>query len=181
MPNTAWPEPDGAAARRLARALAAALGSAAVADRRGVLGEPLCLYRIPLHEGELRFDVRVSDTACVVEGKHPRRDVLPVTLAASFGEPRYANTERAADLSAALGVHVYLPPEPGWDDAARVLRDPPLDDIIRRIDWTRVRRMSLFTTCLEALLGVDDVDRCAAQVRLLRDLLSAASRLAPPR
>jgi hypothetical protein len=177
MTGAAWPEPDRGLARENARRLAALLGSTAVAQRRGVLGEPLCLYRIPLHADELRLDVRVSDRACVLEGKRP--GAAPATLSVALRERRYANTEHAADLSRSLGVDAFLPPEDGWRATAEALLQPPLHALIREIDWDCVRRVALFDIHLDALLSLEDVERCAGQVQLLRTLLATAVQLAP--
>lgn len=172
---TTWPEPDRRLARENARQLAALLGCEAASQRRGVLGEPLCLYRIPLHADALRFDVRVSDRACVLEGKHP--GAAPATLSVALRQRRYANTEPAAELSRALGVDAFLPPEDGWRDAADALLQPPLLTLIRGIDWDCVQRVALFDIHLNALLSLPDVEGCAGQIQLLRTLLVTTFQL----
>lgn len=178
-PRGVWPDPDRAVAKAHAHALAALLGSRAVAQRRGVIGEPLCLYAIPLHDGEFWFTVRVSDRACVVDARHRRQSAIPVTLAIALGEPAYGSTARAEELSRMIGMDVFAPPEPGWMDAARTLLDAAVRPVVAEIDRALVRRVALYNTQLDALIDLQDVERCAEQVAVLRRLLSVASEAAP--
>lgn len=174
-----WPDPDRAVAKAHAQALAERLGSRAVAQRRGVIGEPLCLYAIPLHDEDFWFTVRVSDRACVIDARHRRQAAITVTLAVALGEPAYGSTEPAPELSSAIGMAVYAPPEPGWMDAARTLLDPALRPVLREIDGGLVRRAALYNTQLDALIEIQSIERCAEQVAVLRRLLLAVFRAAP--
>jgi hypothetical protein len=177
--RTVGPDPDRAVAKAHAQALAGLLGSRAVAQRRGVIGEPLCLYAVPLHDADFWFTVRVSDRACVMDARHRRQAAIPVTLAAALGEPSYGSTERAEELSEVIGMDVFVPAEPGWRAAARTLLDPALLPVLSQIDESVVRRVALYNTHLDARLDLQFVERCAEQVAVLRRLLLAAFEAAP--
>jgi hypothetical protein len=173
------PDPDRAVAKAHAQALAGLLGARAVAQRRGVIGEPLCLYAIALHDEEFWFTVRVSDRACVIDARHRRQSAIPVTLAVALGEPAYGSTQPAPELSKAIGMEVFAPPEPGWMDAARTLLDPALRPVLAEFDAAMVRRVALYNTQLDALIGMQSIERCAEQVAVLRRLLLAVFDAAP--
>ncbi|HST57791.1 MAG TPA: hypothetical protein VLK84_03815 [Longimicrobium sp.] len=166
-------------AKAHAQALAELLGSRAVAQRRGVIGEPLCLYAIPLHDEAFWFTVRVSDRACVIDARHRRQAAIPVTLAVALGEPSYGSTEPAPELSSAIGMEAFAPPEPGWMEAARTLLDPALRAVLAEIDGSVVRRVALYNTQLDALIDLQSVEQCAEQVGVLRRLLLAVFNAAP--
>lgn len=175
---TVWPDPDRTVAKAHAQALAGLLRSKAVSQRRGVIGEPLCLYAVPLHDEEFWFTVRVSDRACVIDARHRRQSAIPVTFAAALGEPAYANTERVAELSRAVGVDVFTPTEPEWRDRAGLLLHPLLRPVLAEADWTIVRRAALHNVQLDALIDLQHPERAAEQVLVLRRLLLAAFQAA---
>ena len=150
-----------------------------MAQRRGVIGEPLCLYAIRLHDEAFWFTVRVSDRACVIDARHRRQSAIPVTLAVALGEPAYGSTEPAPELSAALGMAVFAPPERGWMDAARTLLHPAPHAALGEIDGAIVGRVALYNTQLDALIEIQSIERCAEQIGVLRRLLRAVFEAAP--
>lgn len=170
--------PDPAVARRNAKALAEALGSRAVAKRHGVLGEPLCLYNVPLHGDGFWFNVGVSDTACVIEARLQKQPAPEATFAVALGEPWYGSTEPSAELSEATEADVFVPPAPEWREAARLLLLAPLRRLVEEVDWSVVHRVALYDVHLRALLAVDSLPRCACEIQLLRRLLIVSHQLA---
>lgn len=168
------------AARLLARGMASALGSTATARRRGVLGEPLCLYRVPVADENFSFSVGVSEGACVVEGRHRRESAIPVTFAAAFQRPLQGNTLQVPELSAVVGCSVYVPPEGAWRAAANLLLATPVLAEARQIDWTHVIEMSLYNVYVRAVIRARDVQRAAAQVRAIQALVHGVCICAPP-
>ncbi len=176
--SVVWPDPDRAVAREAARTLAGLLGSRAVSQRRGVLGEPLCLYAVPLHAEEFWFNVRVSERACVVEARHRRHFTLPATFSVALGQPYYGNTERSAELSGPAGAEVFVRAEPEWQVRAGLLLHPHLRPLLAELDWTVVRRVALYDIQLNALLDLNDLEAAAEQIRVLRRLLLSTFRVA---
>jgi hypothetical protein len=172
--------PDPVAARLLARGMAAALGSRATARRRRVLGEPLCMYRVPVPDEHFVFSVGVSEGACVVEGRHRRESALPVTFAVAFRRPQQGNTLEVPELSAAVGCSVYVPPEGTWPAAASLLLRAPVLAEARRIDWTGVVEMSLYDVYVRAVVRTQDARGVAAQVRAIQALAHRVCISAPP-
>ena len=164
-------DPDPMAARLLARGIASELDSKSITKRRGVLGEPLCLYRVPIPDERFSLSVGVSEGACVIEGRHRQESSVPVTFAAAFQRPRYGNTLHVPELSAAVGCNVFVPPDGHWPTAASLLLRAPVLARARQLDWTSIVIMSLCNVYVDAVILARDVQRAATQVRTIQALL----------
>jgi hypothetical protein len=172
---------DREAARVNALEIARLVGSKAVANKRHVIGEPYCHYKVAMHTRDFWFTVFVSRNAYVVRGnlKRPTKKVcnglngFNVYVKAKpdyWGAPK---CKRMVRTSKKLKAPVYVPDYEDENFVHRILFRRPIAKLLKRIDF------SVFTECdfgilqLTAVVPLTSPARCVEQSTFLRALLVA--------
>jgi hypothetical protein len=171
--NNSPEPPDRVIARGHSVVLAGLLNSKAISYRRRILGEPVCLYRIPFHTEEFWFKVLISDTDYIFSGEHRKGDAFsaPFCAAIKHGWRNLQVTERLTTLSAKLGFSVYTIKGSSESIVFKKLLEPHTHKLLSQIDLYPIRLFFINSVQIHFISELISPEHCAHQIRLLRELL----------
>lgn len=167
---------DPKVAKKNASEVAKLLGSKVVANKKVVLNESYCPFRIAIQSKQFRCFVFVSDVQCrfTAECLVPRSQVGNACFFVSLKIPApemFAKT-RVGELSTKLGVDVYRQPFSSDGEVAGALLAKRTWDLLRRVDFNHVSQIRLSPIQLGVSYSFQSVTLCAQNALLFRDLIS---------
>lgn len=171
---------DRALARKCASEVARLLGTKVVARPLQVLGRAYAYYpyEVPAHCQDFWCTLHVSDDAYCFKAEHRRKTravVCTTDFCVSLKRPlKYMCAARLLrGVSKALGVAVYAQPHHTNAHISRCLLSAMALPALRAIDFRRVKECFVNPIQLEVVASLADPPSCAAQVKALRELVTA--------
>lgn len=168
---------DLAAAQRNASEVAKLLGSKTAPNKKLVLNESYCPFKIPIHLKQFYCFVFVSDVHCrfTAQCRSPKGQAANSCFFVSVKAPcprMFAKT-LVAGVSKKLGWEVYRQPFSSDEEVEEALLSKRTWELLRKVDFSVVSEFHLSPLQLGVASCFQSAALCAAQALHFRDLITA--------